>query len=65
MASETRNEAEIRAELTAEREQLVGALADLRASVAAKRQPAAVVGGVAAAATALVVLRGIARRLRG
>lgn len=54
---EGRTEAEIRAEIAAEREQLAGALADLRADVAAKRKPALVVSGALAALVALTLLR--------
>jgi hypothetical protein len=65
VASETRNEAEIRAELTAEREQLVRALRDLRADVAAKRRPVLAVSALVVAGVGLAVLRGFVRRLRG
>lgn len=65
MASERRTDVDIRAEIAAEREQLVRALTDLREDVAAKRKPATLVGGVVAAGIALAVLRGIARRLGG
>lgn len=63
VASERRTDADIRAEIAAEREQLVRALTDLRGGVAAKRRPAALAGAVVAAGVAFAVLRGIARRL--
>jgi len=62
---ERRTEEDIRREITSEREQLVDALADLRAAVDAKRRPAAILGGaVAAALTAAVVVK-VVRRVRG
>jgi hypothetical protein len=65
VASDRRTEADIRLEIAAEREHLVRALTDVREGVAAKRKPAALVGGLLAAGLALAVLRGIARRLAG
>ncbi|MFO7572184.1 MAG: hypothetical protein R6W48_06235 [Gaiellaceae bacterium] len=65
VASDRRTDGEIRAEIAAERDQLVKALTDLRADVAAKRKPAALVGALVVAGVALSVLRGIARRLGG
>ncbi|MDW8339740.1 MAG: hypothetical protein RMM28_11440 [Thermoleophilia bacterium] len=65
MGRERRTEADIRAEIAAEREQLVSALRDLRTGVASKRRPATAVGVLVAAGVGLVVLHGIARRLRG
>lgn len=62
MGSDERTEAEIRHELGEEREQLVAALGDLRAAVAAKRASVAIVGGVLAAATAIAVARRLTRR---
>jgi hypothetical protein len=62
MELDGRTEAEIRHELGEEREQLVAAVADLRAAVAAKRAYVAVVGGALAAATAIAVVRRLTRR---
>ncbi len=63
MPSDGRTDVEIRREIAAEREQLADALTDLRASVAAKRRPAAVVVGVLVAGIAAVVALRVARRL--
>ncbi len=63
MAGDRRTEAEIRGEIASEREHLADALADLRASIAAKRRPAAVVVGVLAAAIVAVVALRVVRRL--
>lgn len=65
VASERRTDADIRADIASEREQLVRALTDLREDVAAKRKPATLVGGLVVAGIALAVLRAIARRLGG
>jgi hypothetical protein len=62
VASERRTEEEIRREIAGEREQLVDALADLRAGVAAKRRAAAVVGGALLTGLAALAVRRIARR---
>jgi hypothetical protein len=53
-----RTEEEIRREIAAEREQLAGSLADLRASVEAKKRPVSrAAGAVAAGVAALVALK--------
>lgn len=65
MPADRRTQEEILGEITAEREELAGALADLRASVAAKRSAAAVVGGVLAAGLTAVIAARIARRFHG
>jgi hypothetical protein len=63
VASERRTEADLRADIAFEREQLVRALRDLRADVAAKRRVAALAG--LAAAVGVVVAGAVrARRLR-
>jgi surfactin synthase thioesterase subunit len=62
MERDGRTEAGIRHELGEEREQLVDAIADLRAAVAAKRASVAIVGGALAAATAVAVARRLTRR---
>lgn len=64
MADE-RTDADIRLEISAEREQLVDALADLRQGIAAKRRLAATVGALAVAAFATATSVKIARRFRG
>ncbi len=66
MPGESRTNAEIRREITTEREQLVGALAELRVSAAVARKRAMIVGGALAAgfATAAVV-KVVWRRTRG
>ncbi len=62
--SPRRSEEEIRSELAAERQRLVESVADLRASVEAKKRPAArAAGTVAAGAAALLALK-IARAIR-
>lgn len=65
MPGERRTEEEIRRELTTEREGLADALAELRESVAAKRRPAAVVGGALAAGLAALTAMKVHRRHRG
>ena len=59
MSGEARTDEAIRREIATEREQLIDALADLRAGIARKRRPAVIVGGALAA----VVVAGIVRRL--
>ena len=62
--SPRRSEEEIRGELAVERQRLVESVADLRASVEAKKRPAArAAGAVAAGAAALLALK-IARAIR-
>ena len=63
MPDDRRTEQEIRLEIAAEREQLVGAVADLRAGIDAKRRSAAIVGAVLAAGVTAAVALKIARRL--
>jgi hypothetical protein len=62
--AERRTDQDIRGEIATEREQLVEAVADLRRSIDDKRKPAAVVGGVLAAAVTAGVLVKIAQRFR-
>lgn len=62
--SERRTDADIRADIAAERERLVQALDDLRADVAAKRKPAAAVGALVVAGVGFTALRRLVRRLR-
>lgn len=65
MPAERRTEEEIRREIVAERNQLAGALADLREGIDEKRRPAvAAVGALAAGLAAMAALK-IVRRLRG
>lgn len=61
MPTERRSDEEIRREIASERAALADALGDLRASVDAKRRPAAL--AVGALIAAVVALR-VARRLR-
>lgn len=62
--SSRRSEEEIRTELAAERQRLVESVADLRASVEAKKRPAArAAGAIAAGAAALLALK-IGRALK-
>ena len=63
--ADQRTDADIRSEISAERERLVDALTDLREGIAAKRRLAATVGAVAAAALATATSVKIARRFRG
>ncbi len=65
MSGEKRDDEAIRREIAAEREQLVEALADLRAGVAAKRRPATIVGAALAALLVTAVAARIFRFLRG
>lgn len=56
--SSRRSEEEIRRELAAERQRLVESVADLRASVEAKKRPGArAAGALAAGAAALLALK--------
>jgi hypothetical protein len=55
----------IRSEISAEREHLVDALAELREGIAAKRRIAAAVGTLVVAGLATTVSVKIARRFRG
>ena len=64
MADE-RTDADIRSEISAERERLVDALTDLREGIAAKRRLATTVGALAATALATATSVKIARRFRG
>ena len=64
MPAERRTEADIRRELTTERQELVGALADLRKDIDAKRRPAAIIGGAVAAGLATLAVAKVFRRFR-
>lgn len=64
MATEKRTDEQIRSEIAAERNELVGALADLRAEIAGKRRAATAVAGALAAAAATLAAVKIGRRLR-
>lgn len=64
MPGERRTEAEIRNEITAEREHLADALGDLREGVDAKRRTAAAVGGALGAMFFTAVAFKILRRVR-
>ena len=63
MPDDRRTEQEIRSEIAAEREQLVGAIADLRAGIGAKRTSAAIVGAVLAAGLTAAAAFKVVRRL--
>jgi hypothetical protein len=65
VADERRTDAMIRSEISAEREHLVDALAELREGIAAKRRIAAAVGTLVVAGLATTVSVKIARRFRG
>jgi hypothetical protein len=62
--AERRTEADIRQEITTERQELVDALADLRKDIDAKRRPAAIVGGAVAAGLATLAVAKVFRRFR-
>jgi hypothetical protein len=62
--SDRRTEDEIRRDITSEREQLVGALGDLREGVDAKRRTAATVGGALGAMFFTAMAFKILRRVR-
>lgn len=62
MADDRRSDSDIRRDITAEREQLADAVTDLRDSVAAKRKPAAMIGGAVAAGLAAVAATRLVRR---
>ena len=64
MVGEPRTDADIRRELSAERDQLVDALADLRGGIEAKRRLAVAVGTVVAAGFAAAATVKIVRRFR-
>ena len=64
MPADRRTEQEIRREISVEREQLVGAIADLRAGISAKRRSAAVVSAMVAAGLAARAALEVARRRR-
>ena len=64
MPAEKRTEEDIRREIAGEREELVSAIADLRAGVAAKRKSATVVGGAVATGLAALLASRIVRRRR-
>ena len=62
MATDRRSAEEIRRELSSEREQLTGALADLRADVRSARRIPMVVGGALLAGLAAFKVFKLARR---
>jgi hypothetical protein len=63
---ESRTDEQIRREITTEREQLVGALGELRASASEARRRAAIVGGALAAGFAAAkAIKFVLRRSRG
>ena len=64
MPAERRTVADIRQEITTERQELVDALADLRKDINAKRRPAAIVGGAVAAGLATLAVAKVFRRFR-
>lgn len=64
MAAERRSEEQIRREIAVERQQLADSIADLRASVRAKKRPAVRAVGVAAAGVAALVALRIVRAFR-
>jgi hypothetical protein len=61
---DARTEEAIRRDIAAEREQLAGSLADLRASVEAKKRPATRAAGAVAAGIAALVALKVGRMLR-
>ncbi|HEU0246179.1 MAG TPA: hypothetical protein VFR38_03765 [Gaiellaceae bacterium] len=65
MAREPRTDEHIRTEISAERERLVDALADLRESIEKKRKLAAVTGALIAGGIAAGTSVKAIRRLRG
>lgn len=65
MPAKRRTEADIRNEMSAQREQLAGALVDLREGINAKRRTAAKVGAVLATGVAAVVAFRVVRGLTG
>ncbi len=65
MADEQRTDEIIRSEISAEREQLVDALSDLRKGIAAKRRLAGVAGTLIAAGLATAASIKVLRRFRG
>lgn len=64
MPADGRSEAQIRAEIAAEREQLAEALADLRQGLSGKRRIAALAGGAAATGLATAVALKLIRAFR-
>ena len=64
MSSEGRSEEEIRRDLAAERQRLADSVADLRASVEAKKRPAARAAGAVAAGLAAVAALKVVRAIR-
>lgn len=65
MAADPRTDQQIRSEISAEREQLVEALADLREGVRAKRNLAAAVAALTSVALATAASIKLVRRFRG
>ena len=63
MPDERRTELEIRSEIALERDQLVVAVADLRAGIDGKRRSATIVGAVLAAGLAARTAFKVVRRL--
>ena len=64
MAADRRTEDEIRRDIAAEREQLAGSLADLRAGVDAKKRPVSRAASAVAAGIAALVALKVARAFR-
>jgi hypothetical protein len=65
VAADPRTDQQIRSEISAEREQLVEALADLREGVRAKRNLAAAVAALTSVAVATAASIKLVRRFRG
>ena len=64
MPAERPSEAELRGEITSEREQLVSAIADLREGINAQRKTAEIVGAVVATGLAAITALKVIHRLR-
>ena len=65
MPDDRRTEDKIRLEIATEREQLAGALADLREGIKAKRRPAAMAGAALTAGLAAIAVFRVVRHLAG
>lgn len=65
VAEARRSEEQIRQEIAAERDQLQAAIGDLRASVEAKKRPAARAAAAVAAGMAALVALKVVRAFRG
>ena len=64
MPAERRTEAQLRGEITTEREQLVSAIADLREGINAQRKTAEIVGAVVATGVAAITALKVIHKLR-